>query len=107
MEMNAPKSLLKVMHEIESEMMEFCDYNGSKELISLIKKRGCGFSVRSHENEHLWIAYEDAYIALNWDTEPSISFSTSGDNNTTDSKRFKQDEKVFMRLLNDLKKLKS
>ena len=51
--MNAPKSLLKVMHEIESELMEFCSDDGSKTLSSLIKKRGCGFSVKSHESEHL------------------------------------------------------
>ena len=95
------------MHEIESELMEFCSYNWSKELISLIKKRGCGFSVKSQEGEHLWIVYEDVYVGLNWDAKPSISFATSGDNNTSDTKRFKQDEKILTRLLWDLKKLKA
>lgn len=107
MSMNAPKSLLKVMHEIESELIEFCSGDGSKTLSSLIKKRGCGFSVKSHESEHLWVVYEDVYVALNWDYEPKISFTTSGSNNTSDSKRFEQDEKVLTRLLSDLKKLKA
>ena len=105
--MNAPKSLLKVMNEIESELIEFCGEEESKNLISLIKKRGCGFSVKSHENEHLWIVYKNVYLGLNRDNEPNISFTTSGDNNNPDSKRFKQDEKIFISLLNDLKKLKS
>ena len=95
------------MHEIESELMEFCSADGSKTLSSLIKKRDCGFSVRSHENKHLWVVYEDVFIGLNRDTEPSISFATHGDNNTSDSKRFEQDEKVLTRLLKDLKKLKN
>ena len=95
------------MHEIESELIEFCSYNWSKELISLIKKRSCGFSVKSQEGEHLWVVYEDVYVGLNRDAKPSISFATSGDNNTSDSKRFKQDEKVFTHLLRDLKKLKA
>ena len=60
--MNAPKSLLKVMHEIESELMEFCNADWSNELSSSIKKRGCGFSVKSHENKHLWVVYDDVYI---------------------------------------------
>ena len=51
--MNAPKSLLKVMNEIESELIEFCGEKESKCLVSLIKKRGYGFSVKSHENKHL------------------------------------------------------
>ena len=51
--MNAPKSLLKVMNEIESELIEFCSEEESKKLVSLIKKRGCGFSVKSHKNKHL------------------------------------------------------
>jgi hypothetical protein len=51
--MNAPESLLNVMHEIESELMKFCSADGSKELSSLIKKRGCGFSVKSQEAKHL------------------------------------------------------
>ena len=105
--MNAPKSLLKVMHEIESELMEFCSADGSRSLSSLIKKRGCGFSVKSHENQHLWVVYEGVYIGLNRDAEPNISFATSWDNNTSDSKRFRQDEKVFTSLLRDLKKLKA
>jgi hypothetical protein len=46
-------------------------------------------------------------VGLNWDSEPSISFATSGDNNTSDSKRFRLDEKVLTRLLKDLKKLKA
>lgn len=92
------------MHEIESELMEFCSYNWSKELISLIKKHSCGFSVKSQEGEHLWVVYEDVYVGLNRDTEPSITFATSGDNNTSESKRFEQDEKVLTRLLWDLKK---
>jgi len=104
--MNAPKSLLKVMHEIELELMEFCSRNGSKELVSLIKKRGCGFSVKSQKGTHLWVVYEDVYVALNWDSEPSISFSTSGELGEPDSKRFKKDEMVLKRLLVDLKKLK-
>lgn len=105
--MNAPKSLLKVMHEIESELMKYCSADGSKELSSLIKKRGCGFSVKSQEAKHLWVVYENVYVGLNRDSEPSISFVTSGDNNTSDSKRFGQDEKVLTHLLKDLKKLKS
>ena len=105
--MNAPESLLNVMHEIESELMKFCSADGSKELSSLIKERGCGFSVKSQEAKHLWVVYEGVYIGLNWDSEPSISFATPGDNNTSDSKRFKQDEKVFTHLLRDLKKLKA
>lgn len=104
--MNAPKSLLKVMNEIESELIEFCDEEESKNIVSLIKKRSYGFSVKSYENKHLWIAYEGVYIGLNRDPEPSISFATSGDNNTSDSKRFRNDEKIFTHLLNDLKKLK-
>lgn len=104
--MNAPKSLLKVMNEIESELIEFCDEEESKNLVSLIEKRGCGFSVKSHENKHLWITYEGVYIGLNRDNEPNISFATSGDDNTSDSKRFKSDEKVLTHLLDDLKKLK-
>lgn len=104
--MNAPKSLLKVMNETESELVEFCSEKESKKLVSSIKKRGCGFSVKSHENKHLWIVYEGVYIGLNWDNEPSISFATSGDNNTSDSKRYKDDEKILTHLLNDLKKLK-
>lgn len=104
--MNAPKSLLKVMHEIESELMEFCSAKGSKELVLLIKKRGCGFSVKSQHNEHLWVEYEDVYVAFNWDSKPGISFSTSGELGESDSKRFKQDEMVFKRLFVDLKKLK-
>ncbi len=104
--MNAPKSLLKVMNEIESELIEFCSEEESKKLVSLIKKRGCGFSVKSHENKHLWIAYWNVYLGLNRDPEPSISFATSGDNNTSDSKRYKDDEKILTHLLNDLKKLK-
>ena len=107
LKMNAPKSLLKVMHEIESELMEFCSAEGSKTFSSLIKKRGCEFSVKSHESEHLWVVYEGVYVGLNRDSEPSISFATSGDNNTSDSKRFEQDEKVLTRLLKDLKKLKA
>ncbi len=95
------------MHEIESELMEFCSADGSRSLSSLIKKRGCGFSVKSHENQHLWVVYEGVYIGLNRDAEPNISFATSGDNNTSDSKRFRQDEKVFTSLLRDLKKLKA
>ena len=51
--------------------------------------------------------YEDVYVALNRDYKPSISFATSGDNKTSDSKRFGQDEKVLTRLLKDLKKLKA
>ena len=105
--MNAPKSLLKVMHEIESELMEFCSADGSNALSSLIKKHGCGFSVKSHESKHLWVVYEGVYVGLNRGYEPSISFATPGDNNTSDSKRFEQDEKVLTRLLRDLKKLKS
>lgn len=105
--MDAPKSLLKVMHEIESEFMEFCSAEESKNLISLIQKRGCEFSIKSKEGKHLWVIYENVYIALNWESKPSISFATSGDNGTSDSKRFKQDEKVFIRLLKDLKKLKA
>lgn len=104
--MDAPKSLLKVMHEVESELMEFCSVNGGKELVSLIKKRGCGFSVKSQQNEHLWIEYEDVYVAFNWDSKPSISFSTSGELGESDSNRFKKDEMVLKRLLADLKKLK-
>ena len=104
--MNAPKSLLKVMHEIESELLEFCSEDWSREPISLIKKRGYGFSVRSQEDTYLWIEYENVYIALHRDNEQSISFSTSGDDNISESKRFKQDEKVFTRLLSDLEKLK-
>ena len=95
------------MHEIESELMEFCSAEGSKQLFSLIKKCSSGFSVKSHESKHLWIVYEDVYVGLNRDSEPSISFATSGDNDTSDSKRFQNDEKVLTRLLNDLKKLKS
>lgn len=104
--MNAPKSLLKIMHEIESELIEFCGEEESKSLVSLIKKCGCGFSVKSHENKHLWIAYENVYLGLNWDHGPSISFATSGDNNTSDSERFRNDEKILTHLLDDLKKLK-
>ena len=105
--MNAPKSLLKVMHEIESELMEYCSADGSKGLSSLIKKCGFGFSVKSQEDKHLWVVYENVYIGLNRGSEPSISFATSGDNNTSDSKRFEQDEKLLIHLLKDLKKLKS
>lgn len=105
--MNAPKSLLKVMNEIESELVEFCGEEESKNLVSLIKKHGYRFSVKSHENnKHLWIVYEGVYIGLNRDNEPSITFATSGDNNTSDSKRFRNDEKIFTHLLDDLKKLK-
>ena len=104
--MNAPKSLLKVMNEIESELIEFCDEEESKNIVSLIKKRSYGFSVKSYENKHLWIVYEGVYIGLNRDNEPSITFATSGDNNTSDSKRFRNDEKIFTHLLDDLKKLK-
>jgi hypothetical protein len=53
------------------------------------------------------VVYEGVYIGLNRDVEPNISFATSGDNNTSDSKRFRQDEKVFTSLLRDLKKIKS
>lgn len=105
--MDAPKSLLKVMHEIKSKLMEFCSYDWSKKLVSLIKKCSCGFSVKSQEGEHLWVVYEDVYIGLNRGTEPSISFATSWDNNTSDAKRFKQDEKILTHLLWDLKKLKA
>jgi hypothetical protein len=52
------------------------------------------------------VVYEGVYIGLNWDNEPNISFATSGDNNTSDSKRYKDDEKVLTHLLDDLKKLK-
>ena len=102
--MNAPKSLLKVMHEVESELIDYCNPSGSKELISLIKNRGCGFSVKAQESKHLWVMYEDMYIAFNWEWKPSVSFATSGGNNTSDSKRFRQDGKLFTRLLKDLKK---
>ena len=104
--MNAPKSLLKVMHEIKSELQEFCSQDWIKNLATLIKKKGCGFSVKSLEDKHLWVAYENAYIGFNYDSERSIAFSTSGSDGVSDSKRFKQDEKVFSRLLPDLKKLK-
>lgn len=95
------------MHEIESELIDFCNEKDSKNLVSLVKKRGCGFSVKSYEDKHLWIVYEDVYVALNRDYKPSVSFATSGDNKTSDSKRFGQDEKVLTRLLKDLKKLKA
>ena len=104
--MDAPKTLLKLMHDIESELIEFCNAEKSKELVSLIKKRGCGFSVKSQESKHLWIVYEDVYIALNRDYERNISFATSGAIDTSDLKRFKQEEKVLKRLFGDLKKLK-
>ena len=45
-------------------------------------------------------------FSLNRDSQPSITFATPGDNNTSDSKRFEQDEKILTRLLKDLKKLK-
>ena len=106
MDMNAPKSLLKVMHEIESELQEFCSQDWIKNLAALVRKKGYGFSVKSLEDKHLWIAYEDAYIGFNYDGERSIAFSTSGSNDMPESKRFKQDEKVLSRLLSDLKKLK-
>ena len=104
--MNAPKSLLKVMNEIESELQEFCGEDSSKELVHLIKERGCGFSVKSNENKHLWVIYENVYIAFNWSSKPSVSLATSGDDNASDSKRFQQDEAAFSRLLQDLRKLK-
>ena len=104
--MNAPKSLLKIINEIESELIEFCGEKESKSLVSLIKKRGYGFSVKSHENKHLWITYEGVYIGLHRGNEPNISFATSGDNNTSDSKRFRNDEKILTHLLDDLRKLK-
>lgn len=104
--MNAPKSLLKVINEIESELIEFCGEKESKSLVSLIKKRDYGFSVKSYENKHLWIIYEGVYIGLHRDNEPNISFATSGDNNTSDSKRFRNDEKILTHLLDDLRKLK-
>ena len=94
------------MHEIESELLEFCSEDWSDELVSLIKKRSCGFYVKSQENTHLWIKYENVYIAFNWDNDKSISFSTSGDDNIPESKRFRQDERVFLCLLSDLRKLK-
>jgi hypothetical protein len=75
-------------------------------LVELIRKNNCGFYVKSQENTHLWVTYENVYIAFNWDNEPNISFSTSGDNGVSEDKRFKEDEKVFKNLLNDLKKLK-
>jgi hypothetical protein len=46
------------------------------------------------------------YIGLHRDNEPNISFATSGDNNTSDSKRFRNDEKILTHLLDDLRKLK-
>ena len=95
------------MHEVKSELMNYCNSSGSKELVSLVKNQGCGFSVKAQESKHLWIMYEDMYIAFNWDWKPGVSFTTSGDNNTSDSKRFGQDEKLFTRLLSDLKKLKA
>jgi len=104
--MDAPKSLLKVMHEIKSELQEFCSEDGIKNLASLVKRKGCGFSVKSQERKHLWVTYEDAYIAFNWEGGRSTSFSTSGSNGMSDAKRFHQDEKVFTRLLSDLKNLK-
>ena len=94
------------MHEIESELLDFCSQDWSQKLISLLKKHNSGFSVKSNENEHLWIAYENAYIGLHWHNEPHISFATSGDDNVSDSKRFQQDEVVFSRLLHDLKIIK-
>jgi hypothetical protein len=51
--MDAPKSLLDVMHEIESELKDFCNYDGSKKLVELIRKNNCGFYVKSQENTHL------------------------------------------------------
>lgn len=104
--MNAPKSLLKLMHEVEVELQEFCNKDWIKDFVSLIKKKWCGFSVKSQESEHLWVTYENVYIAFNLDYRPSISFSTSWDDNTSDSKRFKEDENSFSHLLRDLKKLK-
>lgn len=95
------------MHEIESELQEFCSYDGSKQLVDLIRKNGCGFSVKSQENKHLWVNYENVYIAFNREGEPHISFATSGDDNSSDEKRFSQDEKVLKDLLYDLKKLKN
>ena len=106
MAMNTPKSLLNVMHEIESELQEFCSQDWIKNLASLIRKKWYGFSIKSLEDKHLWIGYEDAYIAFNDDGEWSIALSTSGSNGVSDSKRFKQDERVFSSLLSDLKKLK-
>ena len=105
--MNAPKSLLNVMHDIKSELKDFCSSDWSKKLILLIKEKGCWFSVKSRDKTYLWIAYEDAFIALHWEQKPEISFSTSGDDKTSESERFKQDESVFKRLLRDLKRLKS
>jgi len=105
--MSAPKSLLNVMHEIESELMEFCNYDYSKKLVDLIKKHRCGFSIKSQEKDFLWIAYENVYIALHRDNHnPHISFATSGNDNTSEEKRFNQDEKVLTHLLRDLEKLK-
>ena len=52
------------MHEIESELVEFCSVEGSEHLVLLIKKSGHGFSVRSKENKHLWIVYEGVYVGL-------------------------------------------
>ena len=95
------------MHDIESELQEFCNVDDSDKLIDLVRKNGCGFSIKSQEKWLLWITYENVYIALHWDNNnPNISFATSGDDNTSDEKRFNQDEKVFTRLLHDLKKLK-
>lgn len=94
------------MHDIEFELQEFCNADDSKKLIDLIKKNGGRFSIRSQEKGLLWITYENVYIALHWDNNPNISFATSGDDNTSDEKRFEQDEKVLRSLLYDLKKLK-
>ena len=94
------------MHDIEFELQEFCNADDSRRLIDLIKKNGCGFSIKSQEKGFLWITYENVYIALNWTNNPNISFATSGDDNTSHEKRFNQDEKVFTNLLYDLKKLK-
>lgn len=104
--MVAPKSLLNMMHEIEIELQEFCSEDWIKNLASLIKKKWYGFSIKSLEDKHLWIAYENAYIGFNYNSERSIAFSTSGNDGVSDSKRFQQDEAVFSRLLSDLKRLK-
>ena len=106
--MNAPKSLLNIMHRVKSELQEFCyDYNWIKSLVSLVKRKGCGFSVKSRDGKHLWLTYKDVYIAFNLENDKrSISFWTSGSDDISESERFRRDEKVFSCLLNDLTKLK-
>ena len=63
--------------------------------------------MKSKDKTYLWIAYKDAFIAFNRGWKPEISLSTSGNNETSESKRFEQDEDLFNRLLIDLRKLKN